>query len=84
MKRFMSLMLIVAISIVCLCSNAQSVDVLGKWHLSDMVLDGQLLDPNLMGISMVFDLKADGTVIRTANMGVGESIDEGTWVMDGL
>jgi hypothetical protein len=74
MKRFISLMLIVAISIVCLCSNAQSIDVLGKWHLSDMVLDGQLLDPNLMGISMVFDLKADGTV--------GESIDEGTWVMD--
>ena len=83
MKRLISLMRIVAVSFACLWANAKSMDMLGKWYLSDMALDGQLIDPNLMGLSMVFDFKADSTVIRTANMGVGESIDEGTWVMDG-
>lgn len=84
MKRFISLLLIAAVPFVCLCANAQIIDMLGKWYWSGAVLEGKLIDPNLMGLSMVFDLKADGTVIRTANIGVGEEVDEkGTWVMDG-
>ena len=83
MKRLISLILFAVVLFVCLWANAQNTDMLGKWYLSGMVLEGQLIDPNLMGISMVFDLKVDGAVIRTANMGIGEGVDEGTWVMDG-
>jgi uncharacterized protein (TIGR03066 family) len=73
MKRLISLILIAVVLFVCLWANAQNTDVLGKWYWSD----GQL------GMEMVFDFKADGTVIITTNIAIREEVGEGTWVMDG-
>lgn len=76
MKKLTAVLL--ALLMMLSCAVAETVDFSGAWYLVKASAQGMELDPSVLGMEMVLDLKADGSAELRMT---GEETDSGaTWV----
>ena len=82
MKKILSAVLVLALSLSVLCMTALALeesDVLGTWYLNAIEMNGTSMSPAAMGMEMAITFKEGG--IATMSMS-GEEADEGTWKIE--
>lgn len=77
MKKLISLVLAALLVFSGVAFAAE--DLSGTWYVTGMTMEGQTIDPSMLGIEMIFALNADGTAALSA---MGEE-STGTWTADG-
>ena len=60
MKKLLTIL--VAMILLCSLALAESADLIGEWHLSNVEVNGVSVNPAMMGMDMIFIFNEDGTV----------------------
>ena len=82
MKKIFAVMLALAM-LLSMAAFAEAADFLGIWFLASMEMDGATYSPADFGMSMMMELREDGTAYSEQAMGEDSQVAEGTWAQDG-
>ena len=82
MKKLFAVLTVLAM-LLSAAAIAETADFLGIWYLVAMQSDGETMNPADFGMSMIMELKEDGSVQAETAMGEEADPQEGTWAQDG-
>ncbi len=88
MKKFLSIVLAVALMLTCVSLVACNKDdndvdpVVGVYTLTSATNDGEPV-PMPEDVSYLIEIKADNTVVMTETDGTDSDVETGTWAKDG-
>lgn len=77
MKKLISLILVALLAFSGIAFAEE--DLSGIWYVTGMIMEGQTIDPSMLGMEMIFDLKEDGTAALSAM----DQESTGTWTVSG-
>ena len=78
MKKLLAVLLALCLGCVLLPAMAEE-DITGTWYVTSLYMGENEVDPTMVGISIVFELNADGTGVATTNQQGEESKAEVSW-----
>ena len=78
MKKLLAVLLALCLGCVLLPAMAEE-DITGTWYVTSLYMGENEVDPTMVGISIVFELNADGTGVATTNQQGEESTAEVSW-----
>ncbi len=82
MKKLIALFLILCMACALIPAGAEE-DVTGEWTLYQMGMGGTMFDAKTLGMNVVMNLKADGTLEQKGEI-QGQNMDgTGTWTLEG-
>ena len=82
MKKLISLFLVLCMACMLIPAMADE-SVVGTWYLKDITMGDQVISPSLLGMSMSFEFKEDGTLTILTSYGDEPETDTGAWTQDG-
>ena len=82
MKKLITLFLILFMACMLISAGAEE-DVTGEWTLYQMGMGGTMFDVSTLGMDIVMDIRADGTMEQKGEI-QGQNMDgSGTWTLEG-
>lgn len=79
MKKFLAILLVLCMGCMLLPAMAEGTDFLGDWYLIKYIMDGQEIDPSMLGMSLTMTFKEGGIGVATTVQGGEETPNDFTW-----
>ena len=82
MKKLIVLFLILCMACMLISAGAEE-DITGEWTLYQMGMGGVMFDAKTLGMNIVMNIRADGTMEQKGEI-QGQNMDgSGTWILEG-